>query len=193
MGLLSAVNVLYARIAFLLTITFFCFKNVNSILDNSYFEVLTHAMNLPALTMSQYSAQLGLFGIIFALMALMDLIPLLEDNKMYFYSIVPTRLLAFFLLTAASYLLENSLYLHNNVVFIYCFCEVWLNFIIYNSLRDEKQEDYKNRTKFVTEEEFIEEPEPFITTDQQIEEIIIAEDGDDVEEAEISEDSEDEE
>lgn len=95
-------------------------------------------MDLPALQMSRYSAQLGLFGVVFALLAVCDLVPLLEDNKQYFFSMVPTRLTIFFILTTVSYWGQDYYYLHNNVVFIYSFVEVWLNFLIYNSIREER-------------------------------------------------------
>lgn len=138
MALLSSFNLLFIRIAFLLTVAFFCLKNVNSILNNSYFEIFTQAMDLPGVQMSQYSAQLGVFSIAFVLLALNDLIPLLENNKQYFYSIVPVRLMGFFILTTVSYYGHDYYYLHNNCVFIYSFVEVWLNFLIYNSIREER-------------------------------------------------------
>ncbi|CAL9734008.1 hypothetical protein MOSE0_D02476 [Monosporozyma servazzii] len=138
MAILSSFNLIFVRISFLFTIAFFCFKDVNSILNNSYFDIFTVAMDLPAVQMSRYSGQLGLFGAVFALLAVSDLIPLLEENKQYFFSMVPTRLTIFFILTTASYWGSDYYYLHNNVVFIYVFAEVWLNFLIYNSIREER-------------------------------------------------------
>ncbi|CAI4034516.1 hypothetical protein SMKI_10G3090 [Saccharomyces mikatae IFO 1815] len=158
---LNSTNVAFFRVAFLFTISFFCLKNVNSILENTYFLVLTQAMNLPQLTLSRYNGQLGLFALLFALNGIHDLIPLLENNVGYFQSIVPARLLLFFILTAISYLWESNLYVHNNSVFIYCFAEVWINFLLYNAIREEKNESFKRLNQFMVSEEDIEEPQPF--------------------------------
>lgn len=157
MTVLTSVNVLYFRVAYLFTLAFFCFKNVNSILDNSYFLVFTQAMALPQLTMSQYSAQLGLIGMLFGMLAFTDLIPLLEDNRTYFYSIVPIRLLGYFVVATLSYTWRSNYYLHNNVIFIYSFSEIWINFVIYNSLREEKEVRYRTEEKRRYNDETIEE------------------------------------
>lgn len=157
MTVLTSVNVLYFRVAYLFTLAFFCFKNVNSILDNSYFLVFTQAMALPQLTMSQHSAQLGLFGVLFGMLAITDLIPLLEDNRLYFYSIVPIRLLGYFIIATLSYVMRSNYYLHNNVIFIYSFSEIWINFAIYNSLREEKEIRYRTEEKRRYNDEEIEE------------------------------------
>lgn len=53
-------------------------------------------MNLPQLTLSRYSGQLGLFALLFTLNGVHDLIPLLENNVKYFQSVVPVRLLIFY-------------------------------------------------------------------------------------------------
>lgn len=177
---ISSVNGLFFRVAFLFTISFFCFKDVNSILQNSYVLVLGQAMNLPSLTMSQYNAQLGLFGILFLFLSVGDLIPLLESNKKYFNSIVPFRLFIFFILTALSYLWESNLYLHNNAVFIYSFIEVWINFIVFGALREERNEEFKRSNQFAYEQRIIEveeveeeEEEPVLTSVQEIEQIMM--------------------
>ncbi|SCV02082.1 LAMI_0G15742g1_1 [Lachancea mirantina] len=143
MALLSSVNIVYLRVAFLCFLSYACLKDVSMILDNASFLVLTHAMQLPALNLAATSAQLGLFAVIFGLMALHDLIPLLETNRMYFQSIVPTRLLFFFVIAGMSYFLETNFYFHNNAVFIYAFVEVWMNFLIFSAIREEKNEDFK--------------------------------------------------
>ncbi|CAB4255613.1 similar to Saccharomyces cerevisiae YJR118C ILM1 Protein of unknown function [Maudiozyma barnettii] len=176
MTVLTSVNVLYFRVAYLCSLGFFCFKNVNSILDNSYFLVFTQAMDLPQLTMSQYSAQLGLFGVLFGMLAFTDLIPLLEDNKTYFYSIVPIRLLAYFVIATLSYTWKSNLFLHNNVIFIYCFSEIWINFVIYNSLREEKEVFFRSEEKKrYIDESIDDEDEAFGTATLEIEETITTE------------------
>lgn len=177
MAAISSVNGLFFRVAFLFTLSFLCFKDVNSILQNSYMMVFTQAMNLPALTLSQYSAQLGLFGTLFLFASASDFIPLLENNKKYFNSIVPFRLFLFFGITALSYLWESNLYLHNNAVFTYCFIEVWINFVILGALRDERNEEFKRLNQFandalIIEEEEEEDTDPVLTSAQEIEQIV---------------------
>ncbi|SJM88229.1 related to protein ILM1 [Zygosaccharomyces bailii] len=159
MAALSSVNGLFLRITFLLSISFFCFKNVNSILENSYVIILTQSMRLPMLTMSPYSGQLGTFGILFLMLAFSDLLPLLESNRKYFYSIVPARLTIYFVLTALSYLWTSNLYLHNNAVFLLCFNEVWMNFVIYGAIREERNEEFKRSSQFINNSELLEEEE----------------------------------
>ena len=92
-GTLSSINILYLRIVFLLTIAFYCFKDINVLIDNTYVLILSQAMNLPVLTMSKYNGQLGLFAFLFASLALTDVVPILENNQKYLNSIVPFRLL----------------------------------------------------------------------------------------------------
>lgn len=176
MTVLSSVNLLLIRVTFLCAIAFFCFKNVTSILDNSYILVLTQAMDLPQLIMSQYSAQLGLFGFLFILLALTDLVPLLEDNKTYFYSIVPIRLFAYFITASLSFVWNSNLYLHNNAVFIYSFIEIWINFLIYNALREEKETDLRTieRERYISQDT-IDEPDSFVATSIEIERVITTE------------------
>ncbi|CCK70256.1 Ilm1p KNAG_0D05180 [Huiozyma naganishii CBS 8797] len=157
MGVLSSVNVLFVRIAFLFTLSYLVLKDVNIILENSYLEILSQSMNLPAIAMNKYSAQLGMVSMLFVTLALGDLVPLLEDNKMYFGSAVPVRLLIFFVVTGLSYIWEGNLYIHNNVVFAYSFVEVWLNFIIYNSLREEKMETFKAKSQVMAASELLDE------------------------------------
>ena len=153
MAILSSVNVLYFRVAFLLTLAFLSYKDVTIILTNSYFLLFTQAMRLPQLVISQYSAQLGLVGLLFMLLALSDFIPLLEDNRMYFYSMVPVRLLVYFIIVGLAYFWESNYYLHNNAVFLYGLCEVWMNFIIYNSLREEREKLLREERMEVLDEE----------------------------------------
>lgn len=143
--------------------------------------ILTHSMNLPMLTMSPYSGQLGTFGILFLMLAFSDLLPLLESNRKYFYSIVPARLLVYFVLTALSYLWTSNLFLHNNAVFLFCFNEVWMNFVIYGSIREERNEEFKRTGQFTNnaeiledddvEEELRQEDDVFLTSVQEIEQL----------------------
>ena len=112
-------------------------------------------MNLPAIQMSRFSGQLGFFSVLFVLLAINDLIPLLEDNRQYFFSIIPVRLTGFFILTTVSYWGQDYYYLHNNVVFIYSFVEVWLNFLIYTSIREERNTDVIVQKKAQSEAELL--------------------------------------
>lgn len=123
-------------------------------------EVFTEAMNLPSVQISPYSTQLGIICLLFVFMGLNDLIPLLEDNKQYFLSMVPFRLLCFFIITGLSYFMMDNYFVHNNVVFIYSFMEIWLNFLIYNCLRDERNEDFKLQNKILEEAELLDNSDP---------------------------------
>ncbi|AGO10620.1 AaceriABR166Cp [[Ashbya] aceris (nom. inval.)] len=138
MAVFSHVTVIYARIGFLLTLAFFSVKDVELILNHSFIIILARAMNLPELHIPRHSAQLGMVSVLFFLLAVSDLLPLLENNLAYFDSLVPFRLLAFFILALVSYLRESNLYFHNNAVFVYCFCEIIMHFMIYTAIKDEQ-------------------------------------------------------
>lgn len=168
MGMLSSVNLIFARSAFLLFLAFSCLKDVNIILENPSVLLLTQAMDLPALVLSAYSAQLGLFSLFFFLMAVNDIIPLLEKNTKYFQSIVPLRSMIFFIITALSYYWQDNLYIHNNAVFIYSFCELWINFLIFSAVREERVEEFKTRNE-ITLEEPVEEVDIVMTSSQELE------------------------
>lgn len=178
MAAISSFNGLFVRVVFLFALAYFCFVDINKILENSYVLVLTQAMNLPGLMMSKNSAQLGVFGILFLLSAVQDLIPLLETNKKHFNSIVPVRLLIFFILTGMSYMWESNFYVHNNAVFIYSFIEVWINFVVFGALREERNNEFTRVREGYTEEENYEveddnfgESEPTLSSAQEIEQI----------------------
>ncbi|BAO41723.1 Protein ILM1 [Kluyveromyces marxianus] len=170
MGLLSSVNVTYFRIVFLFGLAYLSVANVDAILSNNLLMVLTQAMDLPALQISPYSAQLGLISLLFALSAIHDLIPLLENNKKHFQSVVPFRLMIFFIMSSLSILLTNNLYLHNNVMFVYGFCEIWMNFLIFVALRDERNNDFAKENNFYRPIESDDE-DPFPSTEREIQEM----------------------
>lgn len=87
---------------------------------------------------------MGALGAFFISLGGIDLLQLFIDNHKYFESIVPTRLTIFFGISAYSYCVKNSA-LHNDLVFVYSFLEIWINFLLYNVLRDEK---HKRNKKF---------------------------------------------
>ncbi|QLG71705.1 hypothetical protein HG535_0C00540 [Zygotorulaspora mrakii] len=171
MATISSSNGLFLRVAFLFALAYFCFIDVSKILESSYFLFFTHAMNLPGLLLSKTSAQVGIFGLLFLLLALHDLVPLVENNKAYFNSVVPIRLMVFFVLTAMSYLWESNLYVHNNVVFTYSFVEVWINFVVLGALREEKNNDMARFHPIEAEEE-LEDTDPILTDTNEIEQLL---------------------
>ncbi|CEP60755.1 Ilm1p LALA0_S01e18206g [Lachancea lanzarotensis] len=153
MGVLSSVNITFFRVGYLSFLAFACLKDVNLILSNASFLMFTKAMNLPALVIPSYSAQLGLFAVVFSLLALQDFIPLIERNTMYFESVVSLRLFFFFALTTYAYCVPGNLFLHNNAVVIYGGCEIWMNFLIFTALRDEKNERFKEANRVTLDDE----------------------------------------
>ncbi|CDO93749.1 unnamed protein product [Kluyveromyces dobzhanskii CBS 2104] len=170
MGVLSSVNVTYFRIVFLLGLSYLIVTDVNAVLGNNFVMMLTQAMDLPALQIPQQSAQLGLFSLFFGLFAAHDLLPLLENNKKHFQAVVPFRLMVFFIITALSILLKDNLYLHNNAIFVYGFCEVWINFLIFVALRDERNDEFAANNGFYRPAEVIDE-DPFPSTERDIQEM----------------------
>lgn len=147
MAIISSSKVLFVRIAFLFALSYYCLKDVEFILRNSTLVAFSHSMNLPQLVINKHSSQLGLFSLLFFFAGLHDLIPLLEKNHTYFLSIVPTRLTFFFIVTGLSFYQEHNLYLHNNAVFAYGFIEIWTNFLIFTSLREERNTRFEEKER----------------------------------------------
>lgn len=87
-------------------------------------------------------AFIGILGTLFVSLGAIDLLQLFIDNNKYFESIVPVRLTVFFSLSAYSYYAKES-FLHNDLVFAYSFLEIWINFLLYNVIRDEKHKRNK--------------------------------------------------
>lgn len=80
---------------------------------------------------------LGVLAVFVALTAFSDAVPLMEENTLYFETAVPARLVVYFILGGVCMFSTNGL-VANNLVFTYAFLEIWLNFLAYNNLRDEK-------------------------------------------------------
>lgn len=117
-------------------------------LSNAGFVMLLgQAMEVTYAPLESSNAIIGLLVLFLGINALTDVIPLLADNLEFFETIVPTRLTVYFAVAAYSYI-GNSQYFSTSLVFVYCFLEVWINFLIFNNLRDEK---YVRLKKFVEE------------------------------------------
>ncbi|ODV60916.1 Ilm1p ASCRUDRAFT_8489 [Ascoidea rubescens DSM 1968] len=68
------------------------------------------------------------------------------SNKLYyiyFENLIPFRLLVLFFIIIYSYFSANY-YFYNDLVILYCFLEIWINFMIYNSLKQEKELRVRN-------------------------------------------------
>lgn len=142
MAFLSAAKLIYIRVFALLGLSFLFVRNPLAITEAPSVQILTLAMRLPEVVLEKGNPVFGLLLVMFTLLALADLVPMLSGNVVYFEQVLPVRLLMFFGLGAASYLLESA-YFGNNLVFIYSFVEVWANFLIYTSLREEAVENAK--------------------------------------------------
>lgn len=147
MQFLTATSLLYGRIICLLVIAFLMATNPQKITGAGFTILLGQAMDLPVAHVSDENPLLGIVSIIFGTLAISDLIPLLAENIEYFETIVPTRLSLFFALGAYTYFSSYDT-IANNIVFVYAFLEIWLNFLIFNNLRDEK---YYRLKKYVEE------------------------------------------
>ncbi|CAH6719949.1 protein Ilm1p [[Candida] jaroonii] len=110
--------------------------DAKSLIHSNFILLLGQAMNLPSIPIEDKPIN-GIISLLLFLQGVHDLIPNLADNIHYFETIVPTRLFFYFCLGAYCYLFEDE-YFSNNVIFVYSFLEIWVNFLIYNNLRDEK-------------------------------------------------------
>lgn len=137
MQFLTAKTLLYVRSAFLLWLAFYLLKNPKAICTSSFSVLMGEAMRLPLVQVTDKNPLFGLLSLFISLSALSDLIPTVAENIAYFESMVPARLFGFFVLGGFTLISEYGM-IANNLVFTYAFLEIWINFLIYNNLRDEK-------------------------------------------------------
>lgn len=116
---------------------FLLLKRPTTIINAKFTMLLGEAMNLPTVQVTETNPLFGILAVFISMLVIADLIPTLADNVTYFETLVPARLLMFFCLGTFCMLSEYSM-VANNLVFTYSFLEIWLNFLIYNNLRDEK-------------------------------------------------------
>jgi hypothetical protein len=149
MQFLTAKSVLYIRAAWLLFITYYLAFDAKYLCTIGFVILLGQAMEVKFVMLNNDNPLLGIVCLLFGLLVVSDVVPLMAENYQYFESIVPIRLCIFFGIAAYSYLVKTSI-LSNCLIFTYAFFEIWLNFLIYNNLRDEK---YYRLKKFVEENE----------------------------------------
>lgn len=125
-----------------MVILFLLLKDPATIFDSSFTLLLGQAMRLPLVAVSPGNPLLGILSLFFTLLSLSDLVPILAENTAYFEALVPIRLGFFFVLGTFCMISEFGM-IANDVVFTYSFMEIWLNFLVYTNLRDEKYQRAK--------------------------------------------------
>lgn len=78
---------------------------------------------------------------LFIVLGLSDLVALVSKNTQFIESIVPTRLSFYFMFLGYVYFVPGIF--HNDLVSTYCMAEIWMNLMLYNTLREEKQKRIK--------------------------------------------------
>lgn len=137
MQFLTSKSLLYVRSGSLLWLAFFLLKNPVAVTSVNFSILLGQAMRLPLIEASPTNPLFGVLSLFISMSAISDLIPTIAENTAYFETIVPVRLFGFFVLAAFCMVSEYAL-IANNLVFTYAFLEIWINFVIFNNLRDEK-------------------------------------------------------
>lgn len=150
MSIISFTTASYLRSCLYLYIAFQFWKDSSVITEQPLLILFGKAMQLEHGVVNQFNKNIiGLFSILFGSIGLIDLIQLFHNNEIFFESIIPTRLVFAFTICIISYLSKNSI-INNDLIFSFSFIEIFLNFFIYNIL---KQEKYEKKKKF---EELIE-------------------------------------
>lgn len=147
MQFLTAKTLIYARIAILTTVSYVFVKDPTIITSSGFVMLLGQAMEVQFAKVDPSNPLLGFVALILFALALCDLVPIMAENLDHFDSLVPSRLAFYFCLCAYTYFAKLSI-VSNSLVFTYSFLEIWLNFLIYNNLRDEK---YYRMKKFIEE------------------------------------------
>lgn len=137
MQFLTSKTLLYTRSGFLLWLAFYLLKNPVAVTSVNLSILLGQAMRLPIIEASPNNPLFGVLSLFISVSAISDLIPAIAENTAYFETIVPVRLFGFFVVGAFCLISDYSL-IANNLVFTYTFLEIWINFVIFNNLRDEK-------------------------------------------------------
>lgn len=137
MQFLTAKAVLYIRIIFLLFVAFYLLKDPLVVTNSNFAILLGDAMHLPVVQANKANPLFGTISVLFTFLALSDLIPVTAQNITYFETLVPARLMFAFVLGSFCLVSEYAA-IANNLVFTFAFIEIWLNFLIYNNLKDEK-------------------------------------------------------
>ncbi|KAI5967452.1 hypothetical protein KGF57_000395 [Candida theae] len=147
MQFLNAKSLLYIRVVALFVLAYYLVQDPEGLCSAGFVILLGQAMQVPALHLNSNSPVLGMLSVLVSTQALSDLIPLIAENWHYFETLVPVRLFFSFMLTAYMYFVPTSK-ISNSLVATYAMFEVWVNFLIYNNLRDEK---FYRMKKFVEE------------------------------------------
>lgn len=137
MQFLTATTIIYARVGILLYLSFVLLKSPSLIVNAKFTLLLGQAMHLATVQVSDKNPLFGLLALFIGINAISDLVPVMAQNITHFETLVPIRL-AFFFMLGSFCLISDYGIISNNLVFTYAFAEIWLNFLIYNNLRDEK-------------------------------------------------------
>ncbi|KAI5955791.1 hypothetical protein KGF54_001293 [Candida jiufengensis] len=137
MQFLTGKSLLYIRILVLLIIAYYLVKDPDALSSAGFVILLGQAMQVPILKLNPNNQLIGLLSIFIVTTSLTDLIPLIAENWSFFETLVPTRLTFYFIITAYIYFVPFSI-ISNSLIITYTMFEIWINFLIYNNLRDEK-------------------------------------------------------
>lgn len=137
MQFLTSRSVIYIRVILLLTAAFWIATDAQSLFHSNFVLLLGEAMRLPIIPVENKSVLNGIISLLLVFLAVNDLIPCMADNIQYFETAVPARLLFYFMLAGYIYMVEDRMF-SNNVTFVYSFLEVWINYLIFMDLREER-------------------------------------------------------
>ncbi|KAH3664399.1 hypothetical protein WICMUC_005784 [Wickerhamomyces mucosus] len=142
----SSTVAIYLRCCFLLAVVFYLFRDPKTVVDQPFMLVVYQALEIPHCEINRELDETFNLGLFFIFnLSFTDFVQLAVRNNVYFDSIVPVRLVLFFGLAFWIYSYKTA----NDLIFLYCFIEIWFNFFIYNSLKQERYERIKRLEKSV--------------------------------------------
>jgi uncharacterized membrane protein len=142
MAWISSTTVIYLHSCLLFTVAFYLVKDPSQFVDSTFLLVFGEAMRLDHGQLSGSDSVKSLIVVILGLLGITDIVQLIQDNKVYFESIIPVRLTLAFGFAGYGYAVETSVF-HEDTVFVFLFMEIWFHFVIYNVVRQEKHERNK--------------------------------------------------
>lgn len=141
------------RSCVLWSFAYFLLKDPGAIAANRYVVVMAQSMRIPHVVVRDDDPMIGLVAFLLAILGICDIPPLFGHYIEYLETNVPIRLCGYFFICIYGYHVYNP-YLSNSIVFCFGFVEVVFNFLIYSSVREDRNEQRGIELRRMAAEEY---------------------------------------
>lgn len=137
MGTINLKFLLYFRCILISFFSHVLLVYPNYFAKSGFVFLLGQSMKLKHIKIDTDSPYLGVLSIFSGASVIQDIVPLMKNEIVNFEIVVPLRL-CFFLISIIYVYFAKTSKLSNSLSFFYLFLEIWINFLIFNCLREEK-------------------------------------------------------